>query len=93
MEEAGIDMRHYHSKNLDQYLGNLHFGINITFCDRAEDVCPTYPSLGTRLYWPFEDSASFEGRDKEKLEKFREIRDQIRERILEWLDERGIEPN
>ena len=92
MEEVGIDMSQHHSKNLDQYLGNVHFGITITVCDRAEEVCPTYPSLGTRLYWPFEDPAVFEGTEEEKLEKFRETRDQIKERVLKWLDERGIEP-
>lgn len=92
MEEIGVDVTGHESKNLDQYLGYVHFGITITVCDRAEKVCPTYPSMGTRIYWPFEDPARFEGAEEEKLEKFREVRDKIRERVLEWLDERGIEP-
>jgi len=92
MEELGIDMSGHQSKNLDQYLGETHFGVTITVCKRAEEVCPTYPSLGTRLYWPFEDPAAFEGTQEEKLEKYREVRDSIKARILSWLESRGIKP-
>jgi hypothetical protein len=35
------------------------------------------------------DPAAFEGSEEEKLEKFREVRDQIDERIKQWLAEVG----
>ncbi len=62
----------------------------ITVCAKAEEKCPTIPGVGTRLFWPFEDPTTFESTDEEKLNKFREIRDQIHEKIKEWLKERGL---
>jgi len=90
MEERGIQLTSHTSKNLDQYLGHVHFGITITVCDKAEKICPSYPSMGTRLYWPFPDPSTFEGTEEEKLEFFRKIRSSIEEKILEWLRSRGI---
>ncbi|MBD3172761.1 arsenate reductase ArsC [Candidatus Bathyarchaeota archaeon] len=90
MDERGIDLSEHSSKHLDQYLGQKHFGITITVCAKAEETCPTYPSMGTRLFWPFPDPAAFEGTKEEKLEKFREVRDNIEAKILEWLRSRGL---
>jgi arsenate reductase len=92
MEELGYDLSDHTSKELKEYLGKVHFGISITVCDKANEQCPNHPTLGTRLYWSFEDPASFEVNEEEQLVKFREIRDQIREKILEWLKDREITP-
>jgi arsenate reductase len=93
MEELGYDLSNHTSKKLSPYLGKVHFGISITVCDKAREECPLHPSLGTRQDWPFEDPAAYEGTEEEKLAKFREVRDQIKDKILEWLDARGITPN
>lgn len=87
MQETGIDMSSHHSKGLAQFMGRVHFGYLITVCDRAEQRCPVFPSIGARLHWSFEDPAAFQGSDAEKLEKFRQVRDQIERRILQWLAE------
>jgi len=88
MKELGYDLSKQHSKTLDQYLGQVHFGVVITVCDKAEKMCPTIPGVSTRLYWPFEDPSAFEGTEKETLAKFRTIRDQIHEKVKSWLKER-----
>jgi arsenate reductase len=93
MKELGYDLSSQHPKDLKQYLGTMHFGIVITVCAKAEKDCPTLPGVGTRLYWPFEDPAAFIGTVDEKLAKFREVRDQISEKIKTWLKERGIMHN
>ena len=67
MEEVGIDMSQHHSKNLDQYLGNVHFSITITVCDRAEEVCPTYPSLGKGYTGPLKTQQSLKEQKKRNL--------------------------
>jgi arsenate reductase len=90
MEEKGYDLSDQYSKELSQYLGRVHFGIIITVCAKAEEMCPTMPGVGTRLYWPFDDPAEFQGSEEEKLAKIREVRDQIEQRIKDWLKERGI---
>ena len=93
MRELGYDLSGQHPKDLKQYLGKIHFGIVITVCVKAEEDCPTIPDVSTRLYWPFEDPAAFQGTEEEKLAKFREARDKINEKTQEWLKERGITKN
>jgi arsenate reductase len=87
MEEAGFDLSGHHSKDVSQFLGTAHFGYVITLCDNAESRCPIFPDASIRLHWPFEDPAAFQGTEEQKLTKFREIREQIRERIESWLRE------
>jgi arsenate reductase len=62
----------------------------ITVCANAEEKCPTLPGISTRMYWPFEDPAKFQGSQEEKLAKFRDVRDQINAKIIAWLKERNI---
>ena len=89
MEEVGITLSNQHSKHLKEFMGKVHFGYLITMCDEAEKTCPTtFPGMGQRLRWSFEDPAAFEGSEAEKLEKFREVRDQIEQRIKAWLSEK-----
>ncbi|MEW6352514.1 MAG: arsenate reductase ArsC [Thermodesulfobacteriota bacterium] len=87
MEELGIDMTGHFSKSLDEFLDKGDFDYLITVCDHAAANCPFFPGSGTRLHWSFEDPASFEGTDEEKLAKFREVRDLIKDRIIVWLAE------
>jgi len=90
MQEAGVDMSGQRSKSLKEYMGKVHFGYLITVCSNAEDKCPIFPGMGMRLHWPFEDPAAFEGSDAAKLEKFRQVRDQIKARVAAWLDEVAV---
>ena len=46
--------------------------------------------MGQRLHWGFEDPAAFVGSEGETLAKFREVRDQIDERIKEWLTQQDV---
>jgi arsenate reductase len=87
MEEIGFDMSSHHSKDVGQFLGSAHFGYVITVCAKAESQCPIFPGSSIRLHWPFDDPAAFEGTEEEKLQRFRDIRDQIDARIKAWLEE------
>ena len=90
MDEIGIDISGQYSKSLKDYMGKIHFGYLITVCDEADKKCPTtFPGMGQRLRWSLEDPAQFVGTEEEKLEKFREIRDQIKKRVKEWVDNQG----
>jgi len=90
MDEIGVDIRGQSSKDVMTYLGRVHFGVVVTVCDNAEKNCPIFPFTTTRLHWPFEDPARFEGADEAKLARFRETRDLIDARIRAWLAEQGI---
>jgi arsenate reductase len=87
MDEIAIDISGQYPKALKNYMGKIHFGYLITVCADADKGCPsTFPGMGRRLHWGFEDPAKFTGSEEEKLQKFREIRDQIRQTVQSWVD-------
>jgi len=91
MEEIGVDISEQRSKNVSEYLGKKHFGYLITVCSDADAKCPTtFPGVGQRLRWFFDDPAALAGSEAEALAKFREVRDQIQARILDWLKEQAV---
>jgi len=88
MEEAGLSLADHTSKSVSVYLGTINFGYLITVCDQAEKNCPTtFLGISHRLHWSFEDPAAFEGTAEEKLRKFRQVRDQIDEKVRSWVAE------
>lgn len=92
LKEIGINTDDLYSKALSTFFGKYHFGYLITVCSKAEEKCPIFPGMGTRLHWPFDDPAAFHGSDEETLGYFRKIRDQIDAKILEWLKTQEIAP-
>lgn len=87
MEEIGIDMSDQYPKGLKTYMGRMHFGYLIIVCARAEQDCPTvFPGVGHQFSWLFDDPRSAEVPEEERLEEFREVRDQIEAKILDWLE-------
>ena len=90
MDEVGVSLKGQHSKSVGEYLGKEHFAYLFTVCSNAEKNCPrTFLSSGIHTHWDFEDPAAFEGTDDEKMDKFREVRNQIDLRIQTWLAELG----
>ncbi len=90
MKEVGVDVSGAKSKGIDTYLGKVLFQYLVTVCDDAEKNCPTtWPGVNQRLHWSFEDPAAFQGTDEEKLAKFRQVRDQINEKVKEWIAEQA----
>jgi arsenate reductase len=88
MEEIGISLEGQESKDVRVYLGKEHFPYLFTVCGHAEQNCPrTFLSSGIHSHWDFEDPAAFEGSPEDTTVKFREIRDQIDQRIQTWLAE------
>ena len=86
MNEVGVDISAQRAKGLDDFLGKATIQIAIIVCEQAQQNCPhIYPFATQRLYWPFEDPAACNGTEAEQLQKFRDVRDQIEARILEWL--------
>jgi arsenate reductase (thioredoxin) len=86
MNEVGINLPNQRSKGIEFYFGKALFQYLITVCDDADKNCPTmWPVAYTRMHWSFEDPAKFEGTEKEKLAKFREVRDLIEDKIRGWV--------
>jgi len=88
MQEIHLNLEGHYAKHVHEYMGRRHFGYLITVCSDAEEKCPaTFPDISHRLHWAFEDPTVFAGSDNERLQKFREVRDQIDKRIKQWLIE------
>jgi arsenate reductase len=86
LNEVGVDVSGHRAKGLDGLMGKKSFQLAIIVCERTQKNCPhIYPFALQRLDWPFEDPAEAQGTEEEQLQKFRDIRDQIEARILEWL--------
>jgi arsenate reductase len=91
MEEIGFSLAGHRSKPLTEYMGKVHFGYVITVCGDADEKCPSvFPGMGQRLHWAFEDPAAFMGSEEDTLARFREVRDQIDDRVRDWLAELGV---
>jgi arsenate reductase len=80
MAELGVDIAGQESETFDRYLGEP-FDHVVTVCDDANEACPVFPGAKNRLHWSFRDPSRAAGSDEERLELFREVRDEIRERI------------
>ena len=76
MAEIGIDISEQRSKSVVEMLGE-QFDYVVTVCDHAREACPIFPGGSTKLHWSFDDPASAEGSEEERLEVFRRVRDEI----------------
>ncbi len=86
MEEVGIDLSGHTSKTIDALLGQP-WDYVITVCDSANEHCPVFPGRTTRIHWSFDDPSRATGTDKERLETFRRVRDEILAKVRAWLAE------
>jgi arsenate reductase len=87
MHEVSIDISDQYPKGLRTYMGKMGFNYSIIVCGRAEKDCPkTFPGVGTRLIWIFDDPRGEDVPEDEMLERFREVRDEIEQKILDWLE-------
>ncbi len=87
MDELGIDVRSHASEHLGRYLGES-FDWVITVCDDAREACPVFPGAKAQEHWSFEDPSAATGSDAERLTVFRRVRDEIADRIREFLRRR-----
>lgn len=86
MSELGTDLSSHRSKSVDEF-ADSSFDLVVTVCDNARDSCPTFSNATDVLHWPFEDPADATGSEAERLEVFRQIREQIRSRIQTYLED------
>ncbi|HVB99388.1 MAG TPA: arsenate reductase ArsC [Candidatus Dormibacteraeota bacterium] len=80
MREAAIDISGQRSKSVAEFLGKPIQYV-VTVCANAKEKCPIFPATFRVIHWDLEDPAAAEGSPEEKLAVFRNVRDQIRERI------------
>ena len=77
MKEDGIDISHHTSNSIEEYR-HIDFDFVITVCDNARERCPVFPSRARRFHQNFNDPAKALGTPEEIRDKFRSVRNQIR---------------
>jgi arsenate reductase len=86
MEEIALPLTEQRSKGACEFLGKLAVHHLIVVCERTERECPKlFPGAARQYSWPFPDPVAVEGPLETRLAAFREIRDDIERRVLEWL--------
>jgi arsenate reductase len=81
MAEIGIDISHHRSKSIEEVMESFYDSV-VTLCDDARESCPIYPGGAELRHHPFEDPSTFDSTPEELVNKFREVRD----RIKEWIE-------
>jgi arsenate reductase len=81
MKEIGIDISSQRSKNIEEFR-NQKFDYVVTVCDNSNEVCPFFPGKNI-IHKGFYDPSEVKGNIAEKLNTFRNVRDQIKE----WIEE------
>ena len=88
MAELGIDISQNRSKSVDEFLRREDIDLVFTVCDSAKESCPIFFNPVKQVHISFEDPAPYtEEADEIALPKFREIRDKIREELLDFLNQ------
>jgi arsenate reductase (thioredoxin) len=93
MAEIGIDISQNKTKSVFHvWKSGEVFQYVIAVCDKeAAEKCPIFPGLTKRLHWPFHDPSKVTGTYEQKLQKVREIRDEIASKIQDWLASLPVE--
>jgi len=88
MAEWNIDITHHTSEPINDYL-ETGIDIVITVCDNAKQICPTFPGNVKRIHWGLDDPYHGWGAKPEDLLPYREIRDELKDRIKVFLTEQN----
>lgn len=87
MREEGIDISGNETKTVSQFFDEgRRYDYVISVCDEANAArCPVFPGTHQRMNWNFDDPSAAKGSDEVKRNKTREVRDQIKEAVIEFI--------
>lgn len=86
MNEIGIDVSNSKPRNISCFLTSP-FDYVITVCDDARVICPAFFGIvKNRMHISFEDPAVATGTEEQVMDKYREIRDQIKLKFRDFYD-------
>jgi arsenate reductase len=83
LHELGIQ-HHGVSKPVEDFR-EQEFDLVVTVCDDANEECPIWLGRGKRAHESFRDPAKAEGTDNDRLAVFRQVREEISEKLTALL--------
>jgi len=84
LAELGIDISGHRSKTMDEFAGE-QFDYVITLCGDANEQCPLFIGGVERIHIGFDDPSRLPGTPEEIMPEFRRVRDEIREKLTDYL--------
>ncbi len=89
MRDDGIDISHNGTQSVfELYKSGRLFEYVVSVCDAASaERCPVFPGVTKRMSWSFADPSAFTGTEAERLARTIGVRDEIRAKVREWVDE------
>jgi arsenate reductase len=86
MAEVAIDVSAQKPTAVSEYLGQRNFDYLVTLTPEAEAQIPqSQAGVGQRLHWSFDNPATAEGTEFEKLRMFRCVRNEIAYQVKKWV--------
>jgi arsenate reductase (thioredoxin) len=86
MKEAGIDITDEEPKSIAQSFKERFLHV-ISICDTAKERSPIFPFALGILHWSIVDPNSDDGLPGPKTEVFRRVRDQICDKVKQFVTE------
>ncbi|GAB6090370.1 arsenate reductase ArsC [Spirochaeta dissipatitropha] len=89
LKDDGIEIEGKQTKSVfDLHSQGREYDYVIAVCDpEAKEKCPIFKAEKKRLHWPFPDPSAVQGSFEEKLGKVRLIQAEIRQKVLDFLEE------
>ena len=84
MAELRIDISEGVSESVEIYR-DLKPDLVVTVCERAARKCPVWIGEGRVVHMPFDDPIGAVGSDSERMAAYRQVRDQMRDKLLAYL--------
>jgi arsenate reductase len=88
MQEVGVDISRGVPKLVNTCL-DQRWDLVVTVCDSARETCPVFPRPVPKLHLSFYDPAEAQGTEDERMDVFRRVRDEIRDRLVPEVRARG----
>ncbi len=89
LKEDGIDISDKKTRSVfDLSEQGRSFSYVITVCSHdAHERCPVFHGTIKRMNWPFDDPSSFKGTEEDILGNTRRVRDQIKQKVTEAVNQ------
>ncbi|WP_242340941.1 MULTISPECIES: arsenate reductase ArsC [unclassified Anaeromyxobacter] len=78
LAEIGLDIAGHRSKSVEAIPPDTVDAV-VTLC--AEEVCPAFLGKAHRVHWGLPDPAGAGGPEEDRLQAFRDVRDELRRRL------------
>ncbi|HEX6656198.1 MAG TPA: arsenate reductase ArsC [Candidatus Limnocylindria bacterium] len=84
MAEIGIDISQQQSKTIERFV-EQPFNWVITVCDYSRQHCPVFSGADASAHWAVDDPSEITGSEEERLNAFRQARDDLRSRMRMFI--------